>query len=123
MCTLVGGGGSIPALSDARKGAGRIHPPAGGVEVIADQPASFPMGRGGAPEVLPVRLDAGNEVARDLNRGAVERVEDEGGPAPVVSEATSQRIEKAALRSSPNHPSRGSIPHSAASQSCARKTQ
>ena len=84
MCTLVGGGGSIPALSDAREGAGRIHPPAGGVEVVADQPASFPMGRGGDPEVRPVCLDAGDEVARDPNRGAVERVEDEGGPAPVV---------------------------------------
>ena len=104
MCTLLGEGGSIPALSDAREGAGRIHPPAGGVEVVADQPASFPMGRGGDPEVRPVCLDAGNEVARDPNRGAVERVEDEGGPAPVVSEVTSQRSEKAALRGWSGHP-------------------
>ena len=90
MCTLVGEGGSIPASSDTRKGAGRVHPPAGGVEVVADQPASLPAGRSGALKVLPVRLDVGDEVARDPDRGAAEHVEDEGGPAPVVSEATPQ---------------------------------
>ena len=90
MCTLVGEGGPIPASSDTRKGAGRVLPPAGGVEVIADQPASLPAGRSGAPKVLPVRLDEGNEVARDLDRGAAKHVEDEGSPASVVPEATPQ---------------------------------
>ena len=90
MCTLVGEGGSIPALSDARKGAGWIHPSAGGVEVVTDKPVSFPMGRGGAPKVLPVRLDKGNEVARDFDRGAAKHMEDEGSPASVVPEATLQ---------------------------------
>ena len=90
MCTPVGEGGPIPASSDTHKGTGRFLPPAGGAEVIADQLASLPVGRSGAPKVLPVRLDKGNEVARDVDRGAAEHMEDEGSPASVVPEATLQ---------------------------------
>ena len=41
VCTPIGEGRPIPASSDTYKGTGRVLPPAGGVEVIADQLASL----------------------------------------------------------------------------------
>ena len=67
----VGGGGSISALSDVRKGAGWIHSPAVGRQVVTDHPVSIPMGRGGAHEVLPICLDADNKVALMCNGACV----------------------------------------------------